>query len=71
MKKNEKIAKELIRIAKSLIAADDEENLKKKFEALNLDGSEESAKKYADLCKEWNQKFPDKLPPVAGSITIK
>ncbi len=68
--KNEKVAKELMRIARHLIFASEREDLEKKFDKLVLDGSVEAAKEYADLCEEWKKQFPDEMPPVPGQIKI-
>jgi hypothetical protein len=71
-----KVAKELLKLAKMLSAADEKEELTKKFEKLTLGGRDadeiaKNAKEYQELCEEWAKEFPDELPPVPGKIDLK
>ena len=68
------LAGNLLKIAKELMADDAREremqNLEKKFADFVLENTAESAQAYAALCKEWDEKFPEYLPPVPGSINM-
>lgn len=75
MNENIKIAKELLKLAKMLNAADDKEKLEKEFEMCTLGGKDakeiaKNDKKYQELCEKWEQKFPDELHPAPGKIVF-
>lgn len=70
-----KIAKELLKLAKDLTAADEKEKLEKEFEKITLGGKDakelaKNVKEYQKLCDEWAKEFPDELPPVPGKIEL-
>ena len=78
MNENIRIAKELVRLAKEIAAADEDkekEALKKKFENFTLGGKTadeclKNAEEWKKLCEEWNKKYPEELTPVPGAIEI-
>ena len=73
-----RIAKELVRLAKEIAAADEDqekEALKKKFENFKLGGKTadeclKNAEEWKKLCEEWKQKYPEELPPAPGEVII-
>ena len=68
------LAGRLLKFAKELMAEDDRERamqeMERRFAEFTLENTAESAQAYAALCKEWDDKFPEYLPPVPGRITI-